>query len=207
MTTPDPETTRLPPWRTALAGALHRGRSAPESRYVQLATVADDGGPRNRTVVFRGFGPGSELVFFTDLRSAKCVEIARQPLTEICWYLPKTREQFRLKARLEQHGADAAGAWAGLRTRSWQERGARGQSEWLDAVPEAPVPLPVPQFILLAAVVAEVDHLQLRPTPQRRTVYRRAGEDGWLVLEQNPIAAPDRTGGVPGDTAADRGGL
>jgi hypothetical protein len=45
----------LAPWREPLARALHRNRSLAYSRYLQLATVRNNGRPANRTVVFRGF--------------------------------------------------------------------------------------------------------------------------------------------------------
>jgi hypothetical protein len=133
-------------------------------------------------VVFRGFGPHSEILVFTDLRSAKCIELARQPRAEICWYLPKTREQFRLNLHIVQHGADAVGTWATLRERSWHERGAHGQAEWLGAMPDSPLPEPVREFILIAGRVDGVEHLELRQTPQRRTRYCRADDDVWHIL-------------------------
>jgi pyridoxamine 5'-phosphate oxidase len=59
-------------WRVALEGALDHGRHSPETRYVQVATVRPDSCPANRTLVFRAFlDPGHQLVFTTDLRTAK----------------------------------------------------------------------------------------------------------------------------------------
>jgi hypothetical protein len=53
MTTPDP----LPSWRPfSEAPESVRGRS-PQARWLQLATVAADGTPRVRTLLFRA-GPG-----------------------------------------------------------------------------------------------------------------------------------------------------
>jgi pyridoxamine 5'-phosphate oxidase len=176
---PDPTGPRLPPWRAPLTAALHRGRSAPESRYLQLATVSRDGRARNRTVVFRGFGPASEILIFTDRRSAKFEEITHDPRAELCWYLPKTREQFRLLLRCELWGEQTGGSWATLRERAWQDRGARGQAEWLGAIPDAPVPVAPPEFILLSGTVVAAELLELRPDPQRRTRWRVADDDRW----------------------------
>ncbi len=45
----------LAPWRSLITRALHHNRSLAYSRYVQLATIKENGFPANRTVVFRGF--------------------------------------------------------------------------------------------------------------------------------------------------------
>ena len=88
-------------WRSPLARALHRNRSLAFARYLQLATVRDTGRPANRTVVFRGFlDDTNQLKFITDSRSQKAEEISLYPWGEICWYFPKTREQFRIAGKL-----------------------------------------------------------------------------------------------------------
>ncbi|MCA1991428.1 MAG: pyridoxamine 5'-phosphate oxidase family protein, partial [Coleofasciculus sp. S288] len=87
----------LAPWRSLLASALHKNRSLPYARYFQLATIRADGRPANRTVVFRGFlDSTNQLKIITDTRSQKAEQIDHQPWGEVCWYFPKTREQFRL---------------------------------------------------------------------------------------------------------------
>ena len=56
----------LPPWRLLLRGAREReGRSA-AALWLQLATVAGDGTPRVRTVVFRGWADDAVLDLLTD---------------------------------------------------------------------------------------------------------------------------------------------
>ncbi|MFM7406931.1 MAG: pyridoxamine 5'-phosphate oxidase family protein, partial [Cuspidothrix sp.] len=86
----------LAPWRSLISHALHRNRSLVYSRYVQLATVGENGLPANRTIVFRGFlEDTNQLKFITDIRSQKAEQISKQPAAEICWYFPNTREQFR----------------------------------------------------------------------------------------------------------------
>ena len=42
-------------WRQRLARSLHLSRSKPEAKYIQLATLNDEGFVQNRTLVFRGF--------------------------------------------------------------------------------------------------------------------------------------------------------
>ena len=171
----------VPPWRTALTAALQRGSKAPEARYVQLATVdAGSGLPRNRSVVFRGFGPASELLVLTDARSRKMTELRTQPGAEVCWYLAATREQFRLRVHCQPHGSDASGDWGRLRHDLWQARGARGQAEWLGAVPAEALTTAVDDFVLLACTVQHAEHLQLRTDPHTETVWRLS-DQGWVT--------------------------
>ncbi|MGL6134866.1 MAG: pyridoxamine 5'-phosphate oxidase, partial [Prochlorococcaceae cyanobacterium] len=66
----------LPPWRGLLKGARHREGRSPLARWLQLATVASDGSPRVRTLVFRGWGGPAALDLLTDGRSAKPAELA-----------------------------------------------------------------------------------------------------------------------------------
>ena len=91
------EAESIAPWRSPLSRALHRNRSVPFARYLQLATVKLDGTPANRTVVFRGFLNATNcLMFISDLRSEKTNQIQQNPNVEACWYFTKTREQFRI---------------------------------------------------------------------------------------------------------------
>ncbi len=88
----------LPPWRSPLARALHRNRSLPYARYLQLATVRANGRPANRTVVFRGFLDGSDqLKFVTDARSEKAEQVSQFSWGEACWYFPKPASNFGLQ--------------------------------------------------------------------------------------------------------------
>jgi pyridoxamine 5'-phosphate oxidase len=56
---------------------------------MQLATVAPDGTPRVRTLVFRGWSDDDAFDLLTDDRSAKPAELRQQPAVELCWLLPK----------------------------------------------------------------------------------------------------------------------
>ena len=75
MSIPEP----LPPWRALLRGAREREGRAPQARWLQLATVAADGSPRVRTLVFRGWVGPASLDLLSDTRSAKAAQLARQP--------------------------------------------------------------------------------------------------------------------------------
>jgi pyridoxamine 5'-phosphate oxidase len=103
------------PWRALLEKSIAKNRAIPSARYIQIATVRPDGRPSNRTVVFRGFlgasgaagaaaaaaASADALTIVTDARSRKVGECAANPRTEVCWYLPQTREQYRVSGTLE----------------------------------------------------------------------------------------------------------
>lgn len=64
-----------------------------------VATVGDDGAPRLRTVVNRGFDPQSRtLRFHTDARSPKLKELAEDPRAAVHFYDPRAKTQLRLEA-------------------------------------------------------------------------------------------------------------
>jgi PPOX class probable FMN-dependent enzyme len=189
------------PWRSGLARALHLNRSLVYARYVQLATVTADGQPANRTVVFRGFLEPNQLKFIADSRSRKIPQLTVQPWAEVCWYFPKSREQFRLLGMLKTIQANHLDpALVQARQTQWQDLSdaARLQFAWPDpeqpradasafspAAPDAAQPLP--NFCLLLLQPIQVDHLELRGEPQNRTLYRYSAEDQlWSQEAVNP---------------------
>jgi pyridoxamine 5'-phosphate oxidase len=190
----------IAPWRSPLARALHRNRSLVYARYAQLATVQPNGRPANRTVVFRGFWPDTnQLQFISDRRSAKVEQIHQNPWGELCWYFPKTREQFRMAGSLhlvmDTH-PDPVQQTA--RRQRWHDLSdaARTQFAWADPgqprdpedafSPAPPDPTqPLPNFCLLLLDPEQVDHLELRGDPQTRQIYRHH-ESGWTRQAVNP---------------------
>lgn len=179
-------------WRSLLARAIHYHRE-PHSRYVQLATISPTGMPRNRTIVFRGFLRDTDaLKFVTDKRSRKAEDIKTNAQGELCWYFPKTREQFRLAGSLnliETEDPD--------RVAMWQELSPKARAQFFWAEPGTPrltgaefietveVPAPPSNFCLLLLQPKEVDHLNLRGHPQTRTIYQYK-DSAWEGLEVNP---------------------
>lgn len=197
------KTPPLPPWRSALARALHRNRSRPYSRYFQLATITPAGRPANRTVVFRGWLPDTNsLTLITDQRSAKVTDIAAHPWAEACWYFTSTREQFRL-AGPSQVVSAADLTLAPARQTAWAELSdrARQQFYWPQpAQPRSPAAAfappenqpenqpetPPDNFSLVLLTPRQVDHLELRGDPQNRTLYTCQPDDTWQVEAVNP---------------------
>ncbi|MFN9694246.1 MAG: pyridoxamine 5'-phosphate oxidase family protein [Synechococcaceae cyanobacterium] len=184
----------LPPWRPLLRGAREREGRAPQARWLQLASVAADGSPRVRTLVFRGWAGPAALDLLSDARSAKLAELERQPAVELCWLLPKARSQFRLRgqwqhlpAALEQRE----------RQRHWQALTPSGRAVWGWPAPgepldpqaafakELPDDAPLPAwFLLLRLALERVELLELRGHPHRRRLWRL--ETGWREEALNP---------------------
>lgn len=190
----------LAPWRSILAGALHRNRSLPYARYLQLATVRPDGRPANRTIVFRGFlNDTNQLKFVTDDRSEKPKHIEYCPWAEVCWYFPNTREQFRIAGKLSLIDANHLDQHLqAARQQIWQELSDSARTQFTWAHPGqprreeekvfSPAPSqtdPLQQFGLLLLDPTDVDHLELRGDPQNRYQYRLKSE-GWAVEAINP---------------------
>lgn len=184
----------LPPWRQLLRGAREREGRSPQARWLQLATVALDGTPRVRTLVFRGWAGPAELDLLTDGRSAKAPELAGQPAVELCWLLPKARSQFRLRGRLQPLAPELE---LGERGHHWQLLSPAGRALWgwprpaepLDGSAtfpqELPDDTPMPEhFLLLRIALSQVELLELVGHPHRRRRWHR--DTGWREERLNP---------------------
>jgi pyridoxamine 5'-phosphate oxidase len=199
----------LTAWRSALTAAIHRNRSLANSRYAQLATVTADGKPANRTIVFRGFvdevipDQSNDLKFITDQRSEKITQIAENTWGELCWYFPKTREQFRILGQLTIVDAASPDPIAQkLRRMTWHNLSDSGRSSfaWPEPkqdlaersafdVPELDSQQPIDTFCLMLLSATEVDHLELKGDPQNRCRhYLEAGQEQnqWQQRSVNP---------------------
>lgn len=202
----------LAPWRSPLAHALHRNRALAYARYVQLATVSPTGCPTNRTVVFRGFRPETnQLQFVTDQRSEKILHLRHQPWVEVCWYFPKSREQFRLAGPMQVLDASRSDPGAQTLRRSlWVSLSEAARAQFSGPTPGLPCPSllrdavsldtrvpvpdsplspldpsnPLPDFCALVLDPRVVDHLQLR-VPQLRCRYSSNIND-WSTEAINP---------------------
>ena len=188
----------LAPWRSSLARALHRNRSQPHSHYFQLATVTPEGYPANRTVVFRGWLPATNiLTLVTDRRSGKVVDLAAHPWAEACWYFTQTREQFRLAGPMTVVGS-ADNALGGARQTAWEALSTKARQQFYWPHPAAPrssdasfSPREVGEvapdtFCLGLLTPHRVDHLELRGDPQARYLYHQQDDGSWTVAPINP---------------------
>lgn len=176
---------KLPPWRSPLAHALHRNRSLPTVRFLQLATVDHKGRPRNRTVVFRGFHPAThQLQLITNHRSEKISQLQLNPWAELCWYFPKSRDQFRLSGTMDlklDHTDQVEDQ--DLRCQIWQQLSDNSKQQFYWPAPGQPrspeqaeprqvLPYDPPEsFCVLLLTVVGVDHLRLKGHPHDRHRY------------------------------------
>ncbi|WP_216915602.1 MULTISPECIES: pyridoxamine 5'-phosphate oxidase family protein [unclassified Synechococcus] len=184
----------LPPWRPLLRGALERQGRSPQARWLQLASVAADGTPRVRTLVFRCWAGAASLDLLTDRRSAKSGELAGTAPVELCWLLPRARSQFRLRGqRLPLAGEEEQRAL----TFHWQALTPRGRALWGWPAPgeplqsEGPFPrelgeeVPRPEhFELLRVGLQRVELLELSGHPHRRRLWR--ADNSWKEEWLNP---------------------
>jgi pyridoxamine 5'-phosphate oxidase len=184
----------LPPWRPLLRGAREREGRSPMARWLQLATVAPDGTPRVRTLVFRGWADGACLDLLTDGRSAKAADLAAEAAVELCWLLPRARCQFRLRGR---RLTLPAALESRQRQRHWRQLTPTGRALWGWPPPGEPFEpaaafpsemgdaesMPA-SFALLRLELSQVELLELGPHPHQRRRWRVA--TGWHEETLNP---------------------
>ena len=180
----------LPPWRQRLRGALKREGRQVSARWLQLATVAADGTPRVRTLVFRGWSGAAQLELYTDGRSSKTAELTHQSQVELCWLLSKAKQQYRLRGTAVQVAAAAdQSQWRSLSPSGralwgWPHPGQPFQSE-APFHQELPEDAPIPQhFIVVQISIQQVELLDLSYHPHQRLRWRLA--DGWREQRLNP---------------------
>ncbi|MBL6801703.1 MAG: pyridoxamine 5'-phosphate oxidase family protein [Synechococcus sp. BS307-5m-G38] len=180
----------LPPWRARLRGAREREGRQPAARWLQLASVAADGTPRVRTLVFRGWAAADQLELFTDGRSAKSDELIHQPQVELCWLLSKARHQYRLRGQMTSLSVEEAEP-------RWKALSPKGRALWgwphpgRALQPEAAFPLELSDaaampdhFLVLQLTISRVELLDLNQHPHQRLLW--CASDGWAEQRLNP---------------------
>uniref|UniRef100_A0A7S3G1B0 Pyridoxamine 5'-phosphate oxidase Alr4036 family FMN-binding domain-containing protein n=1 Tax=Palpitomonas bilix TaxID=652834 RepID=A0A7S3G1B0_9EUKA len=149
----------------------------------------------------------SALYFITDGRSEKVEEIGREGgVAEACWYLPITREQFRIRGdvHLVNAESEASGRYqlSVRREEVWQRmsESARAQFAWpapgsarcgdeefASSSSQIDEKVPLPNFLLMVLLPTRVDHLQLKPKPNLRTIHTfGSASQQWEEREVNP---------------------
>jgi pyridoxamine 5'-phosphate oxidase len=188
-------------WRSVLGRSLHRNRALVYAKYFQLATVRTNGRPANRTVVFRGFLPESNAIaIITDQRSQKIEQIEQNGWAEICWYFPKTREQFRFAGML--HIVDATNpteSWHKAYHDTWQKLSETARAQFYGVAPGQPrdsgLMEPEPQhasntipdsFRLLVFEPEDLDYLDLTTHPHHHYHYWLEKAGSWQAQWLTP---------------------
>jgi PPOX class probable FMN-dependent enzyme len=132
-------------WRQRLDRSIGRSRKVRGSNFVQIATVAADGTPHARTVVFRGFEPaggesGCVLRMITDLRSEKVAQLRLQPIAELVWWFAKSNEQYRIRGPAQLVGGpEADAALAAARRQQWGNLSDQSREQFFGPAPGRPV--------------------------------------------------------------------
>ena len=184
-----------PAWLERLKKSIAKNKRDAHNRYFQLATIAADGTPRVRMVVFRGFSDDSlSLSIITDTRSQKISELANCSSVEIGWYFTHTREQYRLRCDSKIYTAtDDSQDARDKRERIWSalSEAAKEQFFWLTpGVPEGAGEAPgftatLPDtFAVIVFEPHSVDHLVLAKQQMRTRSVRVDGD--WSEKALNP---------------------
>lgn len=184
----------LPHWRTLLQAARQREGDAPQARWLQLASLGRDGAPRVRTLVFRAWVGPDRLDLLTDSRSKKASELSAEPRLELCWLLPHSRCQFRMRGQRLQlpYGEEKA-----ARVLQWQQLKATERALWAWPEPGAPLDArahfpaevaettPIPTcFVLLRIQLKQVELLELTGMPHKRRLW--CADQNWKEERLNP---------------------
>lgn len=169
-------------WLDILGAQLERHAHLPYSRFVQVATVREDGRPANRTLTFRFFVQNGHLLFTADTRTEKITQLAANPWAEACWYFTESRMQVRVLGTMQLVAETADEELQQARLRTWKERSeeSRQSFTWPHAgrprsSPEnftkAAPELPPENFALLILAPERVDILDLARAPHSRIVH------------------------------------
>ncbi|SAK93407.1 pyridoxamine 5'-phosphate oxidase-related, FMN-binding [Caballeronia hypogeia] len=166
--------------------------SAPRSRFtmLSLATIGIDGGPRMRTVVLRGVDEtAGAVVFYTDARSTKLAEIARDNRVALLACDSGAGIQIRLEGRaiVSLNDSVTKAHWDTARERSlivYRTPLAPGVAidspeQGYVAMNEAHAPFDgYEHFSVVTVSVQAIDWLDLSPRGHERAVFRRDA-DAW----------------------------
>ena len=110
-------------WENTLKDIIIKNKRVVESKYITFTTTSEDGWPAARTVVFRGFHEQDNKVylkFISDSRSQKISDIAKNNKVELCWYLTKNKDQFRIRGHAVSVGITSTDTKAAkLRVQLW----------------------------------------------------------------------------------------
>jgi PPOX class probable FMN-dependent enzyme len=186
----------LPFWRDSLHTQLEHHAHLPHSRFVQVATIREDGRPANRTLTFRFFLQDGRLLFTADTRTEKTTQLAANPWAEACWYFTESRVQVRLLGTMRLVAETTDEELQQARLQTWKERSdeSRQSFTWphagqplsaLERFSKAVPEMPPENFALLILAPERADILDLAQAPHSRVIHQLA--DGmWTAEAVNP---------------------
>ncbi len=187
-------------WRLKINTAWDISNQKRKFTAINLATVALDGHPATRTMVFRGFREGTDqLMLVTDARSSKIEQLAAHPWAEFSWYLDTTDEQFRLAGNVRICTADEEDpSLQAVRTAIWgtlnkntqamffQPPPGRDRTDKLQKPQAETADGPPETLALILLDPVRVDYLDIGVQPNARTIYRVGPAGDWFKREVNP---------------------
>ena len=181
------------PWLPILRRALE-AEYADRPRIATLATIDLDRQPRARTVILRRIDDDGTLWIASDGHSDKNAHLRHTADAELVFYLPTSREQFRIfgRCRVIGRGDDER-----VRQQFWQSLSDPARAMFFWPTIEQPVtenqtiptaipyttPMPV-NFELIALRPDQVEHLSIAVIPHRRTRYCKFA--AWTPESINP---------------------
>lgn len=159
---------------TACWQELARAADARDHEWHTMVLATSDGAePDARTVVLRGVDRArGELLFYSDARSRKVAQMARQPRACLVAWSPRLQWQLRLRVDLRPDlgGREASSHWARL-------HGITGRSDFLAdptaACPQLPLEpsrAPLDHFAVITAQVRRMEWLELHASGHRAAV-------------------------------------
>ena len=178
-----------------------------QSRFFQVASIAEVSGSEalsveNRTVVFRGFADNSNsLLAISDSRAEKCEQWLQQPISQICWYFTKTREQYRISNKVElikENSQKHHNTNKDIRKLVWDKLSAKAKEQFQWPTPKLAVGNAstninvnnegIPDtFVVIMFTPHTVDYLNLTTSPQTREIHDCCEASGtWRYKLVNP---------------------
>ncbi|MDH4393431.1 MAG: pyridoxamine 5'-phosphate oxidase family protein [Aquabacterium sp.] len=156
-------------------------------RVLGLATVDGDTADLRSVVVREVDDRARTLMFFTDARSPKVVQIAVQPQARMLAWSGALSWQLRLRVRLDVQtsGLAVSSRWARLRL-------SPAAQDYLSPLPPGaplggPMPPPLPDrdsrnhFAVVLAQVQAMDWLELHADGHRRALFGADGAGQWVT--------------------------
>lgn len=178
QTTPDELLHRI--WNELQRATVDRHH---EWRTPVLATASPQGGPQARTVVLRGADAStSQLVFFTDSRSAKVNELQTTAAAVLVFWSKRLNWQLRVSVQAKVHteGALVESAWARVSQSAAAGDYLAAQAPGSALHPTAAAEEGLHHLAVVTAQVEQVDWLELAREGHRRA--RLVGSTvHWLV--------------------------